>query len=103
ITDQDKETYWTTDDGVTTGSLVVNLGSGKQVKYVLLQEYIRLGQRVKSFNVDVWKDNDWHTVATGTTVGYKRILPIEPVSTDRIRINITSSKACPLMSNVEVY
>jgi alpha-L-fucosidase len=103
VTDQDKETYWTTDDGITTGSLMIKLGASKLVKYVMLQEYIRLGQRVKSFNVEVWKDNGWYKVASGTTVGYKRILPIDPVSTDRIRITITSSKACPLISNVEVY
>lgn len=103
VTDGDKETYWTTDDEVTTGSLVVNLDAQKPVNYVMLQEYIRLGQRIKSFNVEVWKDNDWHPVATGTTVGYKRILKTDSVLTDRVRINITASKACPLLSNVAIY
>lgn len=103
VTDGDKETYWTTDDEVTTASLVVNLGAQKTVNYVMLQEYLRLGQRIKSFNVEVWKDDDWHLVATGTTVGYKRILKTDPVLTDRVRLNITASKACPLLSNVAVY
>gem|GEM_PF-5717795 len=35
--------------------------------------------------------------------GYKRILRIDPVITSRIRINISDSKACPLISNVEIY
>ena len=42
-------------------------------------------------------------LAKGTTIGHKRILKIEPVETDRIRINITSSRACPLISSVAVY
>ncbi|WP_254154038.1 alpha-L-fucosidase [Chryseosolibacter indicus] len=103
VTDQNTSTYWATDDDVTTGSVVINLGSEKQVKYVVLQEYIRLGQRVKSFNIEVWKDKGWHTIAQGTTMGYKRIVKLDAVTTGKIRVNITSSKASPLLSNVEVY
>jgi len=103
VADQNAETYWATDDNVTTGSLMLNLGAKKTVKYVVLQEYIKLGQRVKSFDVEVWRENRWQKISQGTTVGYKRILKIDTVVTDKIRINITSSKASPLLSSVEVY
>ena len=68
-----------------------------------MQEYIKLGQRVKSFNVEIWKNNKWMEVSRATTIGYKRILRIDPVTTDKIRININDSKACPTISNVELY
>jgi alpha-L-fucosidase len=103
VTDGDKETYWATDDEVTTGTLEIDLGKVQPVKYVLLQEYIKLGQRVRSFSVDVWQDNAWQPVADATTIGYKRILQLDPVNTDKIRINITASKASPVISNVAVY
>jgi alpha-L-fucosidase len=103
ITDGNKETYWATDDGVTTGSFEINLGKPVLAKYILLQEYIKLGQRVKAFTVEVWKDNNWQKVAEATTIGYKRILKIEAVQTNRIRVRIETSKACPVISNVEVY
>jgi alpha-L-fucosidase len=103
ITDGQKETYWATDDGVNSASIEVDLGSIKKVKYILLQEYISLGQRIKSFSVEARKENKWNQVAEGTTVGYKRILKIDPVETNKIRINITDAKACPLISAVEVY
>jgi alpha-L-fucosidase len=102
-TDGKKETYWATDDGVTSASIEVDLGSIKRVKYVLLQEYISLGQRVKSFTVEIWKANKWEQIAEGTTIGYKRILRVEPVETNKIRINFREAKACPLISAVEVY
>ena len=38
-----------------------------------------------------------------TTIGYKRILRLPTVLSDKIRINILDAKACPLISNVEVY
>lgn len=103
LTDENPETYWTTDDDVTTGQVEINLGSERLVRYLLLQEYIQLGQRVKSFSVDVDHDGEWLPVSQATTIGYKRILRIDPVTTSKIRINILASKACPVLSNVEVY
>jgi len=103
VTDGNKETYWATDDQETTGNLEIDLGEKKLVSYVLIQEYIKLGQRVKSFAVEVEKDGNWLEVAKGTTIGYKRILRINPVEAQNIRIKFADSKACPVISNVEVY
>jgi len=103
MTDGNNDTYWATDDGVTTARVEIDLGEMKRVKYVLLQEYIPLGQRVKSFTIEVQSNNAWQNVAEGTTIGYKRILKLEPTETDKIRINITGSKACPVLSNIEAY
>lgn len=103
VTDGDKETYWTTDDATTTASLEVSLAQREEIHYLVTQEYIKLGQRVSAFTVEYWHDNAWKPLASATTIGYKRILKFDPVITDRIRINITGSKACPVISNVEVY
>jgi len=103
ITDGNKNTYWTTNDKVTTGSFEINLGKTVRVKYIILQEYIKLGQRVKSFTVEAWKDNAWQKIGSATTIGYKRIIKIDPMETNKIRVHITDSKACPVISNAEVY
>jgi alpha-L-fucosidase len=103
ITDGDQNTYWATDDNQTTGRFEIDLGKTASVKYILLQEYIKLGQRVKSFTVDVWSNNTWQKVADGTTIGYKRILKINPIETNKIRVTITDSKACPVISNAAIY
>jgi alpha-L-fucosidase len=103
VTDENKETYWATDDQEKTGHLEIDLGEKKLVSYVLIQEYIKLGQRVKSFSVEIEKDGNWQQIATGTTIGYKRILRINPIETQKVRIVIKDSKACPVISNVEVY
>lgn len=102
-TDGNKETYWVTDDNTTSASLEIDLGKNATVKYIVLQEYIKLGQRVKSFTIEAWKDGSWQQVAEGTTIGYKRILKIDPVETGKLKINITDAKACPVISNVAVY
>lgn len=103
VTDGNNETYWATDDNQTSGSLTVDLGGPKLVSYVLIQEYIKLGQRVKNFTVEVERDGQWQEVAKGTTIGHKRILRIDPVETQKVRINIQDAKACPVISNVEIF
>jgi len=103
ITDGNKNTYWTTNDEVTAGTVTITLPKISLVKYIMMQEYIQLGQRVKHFTVEVWKNNGWVKLTEASTIGYKRILKVTPVSTQKIKIVITDSKACPIISNVGVY
>lgn len=103
VTDGKKETYWATNDQEISGSLEIDLGENKLISYVLIQEYIKLGQRVKSFSVELEKDGNWVEAAHGTTIGYKRIVRIDPVEAQKVRVIINDSKACVVISNVEVY
>ncbi|MDW7695132.1 alpha-L-fucosidase [Flammeovirgaceae bacterium SG7u.111] len=104
VLDGDKETYWATDDAITKGSLEINLNEAKTIKYILLQEYIKLGQRVKSFTIQARVNNNWEEIGNATTIGYKRIIKLDsPLVTDKIKISITESKACPLISTIEIY
>lgn len=104
MTDGNKETYWATDDEIKTGGFEIYLDSTQTIKYIVLQEYIPLGQRVKSFSVDILQDGQWAPAFSETTIGYKRILKLDkPVKGEAIRINIEDAKACPVISNVGVY
>jgi alpha-L-fucosidase len=103
VIDNNPETYWTTDDDEITNSVELEFNEPVEIKYVLLQEYIKLGQRVKSFEVEVWNDNAWSKTAAGTTIGHKRILKIDPVKTNKVRITIREAKASPVISNVEIF
>jgi alpha-L-fucosidase len=103
LIDEKPKTYWATDDNEKSGQLELTWNKEQTIHYVVLQEYIRLGQRVQSFSVDVWKDNEWKPVASATTIGYKRILKLAPVKTTKLRITINESKACPVLSEIAVY
>src|SRR5690606_13741969 len=59
VTDGNENTYWTIDDDQKTGMLEIDMGEAKTVRYVVLQEPIALGQRVKRFSVDAWKGDTW--------------------------------------------
>ncbi|MDF0709213.1 alpha-L-fucosidase [Flagellimonas okinawensis] len=103
LTDGDPATYWATDDGITSASLTLELDGETELGYLLLQEYIELGQRVEAFDILVWKQGQWKKVTGGTTIGYKRILPLDGVRTSKVKIEIKEALGCPLISNVEIY
>jgi alpha-L-fucosidase len=103
IIDGKKETYWATDDSVTIASLVLTLLKQETFNCVMLQEHIALGQRVEAFEVEQWDGIHWVMVASGTTIGYKRLLRFPNVATDKIRINIRQAKACPVISKIGLF
>lgn len=103
VSDRNKATYWATDDNVKTASIEFNFSKPTAINRLLLQEYIKLGQRVKEFSVEAKVDGQWKTVATETTIGYKRILRFDRVLASALKINITDSKANIVISNIQAY
>jgi len=69
----------------------------------MLQEHIPLGQRIAAHEIQVWSGNNWLTIAKGTTIGQKRIHRLGECTAQKIRVMITESKACPLLSSIGIY
>jgi len=103
VIDENKNTYWATDDNVTTSSLTIDFGKATSFNRFVVQENIRLGQRIKSFAIEVLVDGSWKELAKATTIGYKRILRFPAITATKLRFNITAAKACTLISNIGVY
>ncbi|MEO7934518.1 MAG: alpha-L-fucosidase [Chthoniobacterales bacterium] len=103
VVDENKETYWATDDDVRTASLTINLGKPTLFNRFLAQEYIQLGQRVKGFTVEAFVDGNWKEIGKGSTIGYKRILRFPGVVMTKVRFNITDSKSSPVISSIGLY
>ncbi|MFV0505742.1 MAG: alpha-L-fucosidase [Bacteroidales bacterium] len=103
VTDGDIDTYWATDDGVVSSSITIDLNRPTEFNRLMVQEYIKLGQRVKKFNVEALVGKDWHKIAEETTIGRKRILRFSNVTASKIRLNIEDAKACPTITNIELY
>jgi alpha-L-fucosidase len=101
--DGNPETYWSTEDGEIAGSVTLNFRKPTTFNRFLVQEYIPLGQRVKAFSIEAWINGDWKVIDEQTTIGNKRILRFDNVTADKLRFNVLDAKACPTISNIEVY
>lgn len=100
VTDGDIESYWCPNDGTTTGTIELRLPKPVTFDVFRVREQIRLGARVEEFEVHALLNGKWKVLDDGgRSIGNQviRRLP-KPVTTDRVRLIINKSRACPCIS-----
>jgi len=103
VIDADDASYWATDDSLATATLEIVLEEAQEFDRLLLQEPIRLGQRIAAFTVEARVDGAWVPLTRGTTVGYKRLLRFPAVTAEAVRVRIEEALGPPALSNVGIY
>ena len=103
IVDHDLDSYWATDDGLRQATLEIDLGEPTYFDRIMLQEPIRFGQRIAAFTIEARVQNEWMQLAAATTVGHKRLLRIDGVEADRVRIVIKEANNVPALSNFGLF
>ena len=106
VVDSDDSTYWTTNDGKTSGSLTIKWNTAKKFDVVSFEEAIQKGQHINSYKVEYKASDDaqWQTLKSGVTVGAKRLVRTAPVSATQVKITVgTSDGKVPMLSEVGVY
>ena len=106
VVDSDDSTYWTTNDGTTSGSLTIKWNTAKKFDVVSFEEAIQKGQHINSYKVEYKASNEapWQTLKSGETVGAKRLVRTPPVSATQVKITVgTSDGKVPMLSEVGVY
>lgn len=103
IVDNQYDSYWAAENETKSAQIEIDLEEEKEFDVISIQEYIPLGQRIKEFNVEVYKNGEWKEVSKGTTIGYKRYVRIQPTVASKIRINIIDSLATPTINNIGVF
>ena len=111
VLDDDKSTYWATDDSVTNAVLTLDFQKPTIFNRFLVEEYIALGQRVKKFKLEALVDNQWIGLTDAlvdgndglTTIGNRRIICFPNIEATQLRFTITDSKASPLISKIGVF
>ena len=103
--DGDDSTYWTTDDGTNTGTLLIDLGGTKTFDVVSIEEAIQNGQRINEYKVEYRnEDGEWEELDSGETIGAKRLVRSSAVKGDQVRITVSTSEGkVPMISEIGVY
>lgn len=106
LTDNRFDTYWATHDSVRSATLSIRFPRATRLNRLLLQEYIPLGQRVKSFTVEYRSGKQWLPIRLNeetTTIGYKRLLRFKPITTRQLRIRFNDARGCLCISEIGAY
>ena len=101
---EDYESYYKPFDGENTATVTVKLDGVHEVTHVVMKEHIPMSQRVESFVVEALTEGgEWVEVTRGTIIGRRKIAKFDAIKTDTIRIRITDSRVCPILSFVGIY
>jgi alpha-L-fucosidase len=104
ITDGNPGTYWIADRFDRNPEIVIKLDGNRTFDRVMIQEPIMIGQRISGFHIDAEiSPGNWQTIAEGTTIGYKRILRIDPVTASKLRLVIDASTSPPAISHFGLF
>lgn len=103
VLDDDRYSYWATDDDVTNPELVIELDGEQTFDLIRLRENIKLGQRLDSVWVDVWENDAWYPLTMATSIGSSRIIPLQnPVTVTKLRLRLFAPVA-PTLSDFGLF
>jgi alpha-L-fucosidase len=90
--------------GKKTGALEYDFQQPVTFNVVMLQEDITKGQRVESFVVESKNGGgEWREIARGTTIGYKRLLRLNDMTADAVRVRVLESRLEAHVQNVGLF
>ncbi|MFT3701616.1 MAG: alpha-L-fucosidase [Agriterribacter sp.] len=103
LTDNDRYSYWATDDNETHPELVVDLKENKRFNIIRLRENIKLGQRLDSVVIDSWQNNQWEKIASATSIGSTRLIRLPQfISVQKLRFRLFAP-VCVALSDVGLF
>lgn len=93
-------TPWRPDGRDPRPGVTLAFGRSHPVEAVVVCEDIAQGQRIEHVVVRGHRDGQWMTLAEANAVGYQRILRFPPSEVDTVLVEVTESRATPVVARV---
>ncbi len=104
LLDEDRYSYWSTDDAVHTPTLTITLPQERTFNVIRLRENIKLGQRIEAVEVEALRNNKWEKIGAATSIGANRLIRLpEPVKARQLRLTISKSPVSIALSDFGLY
>lgn len=92
--------WWSPATGDAAPWAELDLDATEHVGAVVIKEQITMGQRIEGVRILVEDGSSWREVATTGAIGYQRIVEIPPMTTSRLRIEITAARWTPAVAAI---
>uniref|UniRef100_A0A1J3FXJ9 alpha-L-fucosidase n=1 Tax=Noccaea caerulescens TaxID=107243 RepID=A0A1J3FXJ9_NOCCA len=106
VLEEGLEKYWAPEENEKEWELYLEFQELVSFNVLEIQEPIQMGQRVASFRLEMKNSGsgEWERVASGTTVGYKRLIRFPKVVESRsLKLVVDKARADPLISYLGIY
>ena len=97
------DTRWATDGGLKSAWLEVDLGQPKTFDRTVIKQAFPELKRVRKFAIEYLQDGQWKACYRGENLGAKLTASFEPVTAQRVRLNITESTDGPTLWEFQLY
>ena len=87
----------------TSAQPTLEFGASTKIDTVMMQEQTAKGERVRQYRIEGRIDGAWRLLGEGTSIGHKRIQPVEPVAVDALRIVTIKSAAPPVFRTLATF
>ena len=84
--------------------VIVSFGKPVTLNRFMLQEPVAdHSERIENLALDAWTGGEWKEIASCTNIGFKRILRFPDVTTERLRVRVTATRALPYLAELGAY
>lgn len=73
------------------------------VSHCIIQENIAQGERIRAYRIEALVNGKWQTVASGQSVGHKRIASFAPVQASAVRLVVTQALDVPQVAAFSAF
>jgi alpha-L-fucosidase len=101
--DDNGETRWATDSGTKSAWLEVDLGQPETIGRAAIEQAFPELQRVRKFAIEYWRDGQWQTCYRGENLEASLVATFDPVTAQRVRLNITEATDGPTLWEFELF
>lgn len=103
LIDNEPNTYWVSHSEVVKPTIELQLEAPVEANTFMVQEYLPMGQRIKSFVLEILKEGNWTKVYEGSTIGNKRLVRFKTQTIEGVRFTVNESKAQLAVSNLGLF
>jgi alpha-L-fucosidase len=97
------DSRWATDAGVKSAWLEVDLGRQERIGRAALRQAFPELKRVRKFSIEWWDGSGWKPCCRGEDLGARFMARFEPVTAQRVRLNITEATDGPTIWEFQLF
>jgi alpha-L-fucosidase len=101
--DGDLDTFWSAPADARSAVLTLTFKSPVTFDRAVAMEFLNDGQKIHKYDIQVAEGKGWRTIASGASIGHKKIDLFDRVTTGAARLRILAAAGPPRIREFQLY